>query len=71
MQNMNLFFVILASMGAFQKRVINRTAFYDKLSKGQLNLPQENKIEGSEKVLPYVFIGDEDFAMRNDFLIPF
>ena len=51
--------------------VINRTAFYDKLSKGQLNLPQENKIEGSEKVLPYVFIGDEAFAMRTDFLRPF
>lgn len=51
--------------------VINRTTFYDKLCKGHLNLPQENKIEGSEKVLPYVFIGDEAFAMRTDFLRPF
>ncbi|XP_076056365.1 uncharacterized protein LOC143034318 [Oratosquilla oratoria] len=51
--------------------VLDNTKFYDKLVGGLLCVPVAEKVHNSEKVLPYVFLGDEAFAMRKDFLKPF
>ena len=47
--------------------VIENTDFYDQLLAGELNLPAVNPANG----LPYVFISDEAFALRKDFLKPY
>lgn len=48
--------------------VIDNTLFYEKLLSGNLNLPKkEDNVSG----LDFVFIGDEAFALRTDFLKPF
>ncbi|GFO42859.1 hypothetical protein PoB_006936400 [Plakobranchus ocellatus] len=47
--------------------VIDQTDFYTKLKHGNLQLPQVNSSNG----LPYVFVGDEAFALRPDFLKPY
>lgn len=51
--------------------VIEQTLFYDKLRKGTLSLPTSQPPQKSEVPLPFVFIGDEAFALRKDFLKPF
>ena len=51
--------------------VISNTQFYERLSNGTLNLPEPKKVTKSERVLPYVFVGDEAFALRTDFLKPY
>nr|CAI5859434.1 unnamed protein product [Callosobruchus analis] len=47
--------------------VINNTCFYKALVEGQLKIPAVNERNN----LPYVFIGDEAFALRKDFLKPY
>nr|CAI5847706.1 unnamed protein product [Callosobruchus analis] len=47
--------------------VINNTCFYKALVEGQLKIPAVNEHNN----LPYVFIGDEAFALRKDFLKPY
>lgn len=47
--------------------VIANTDFYKKLCNGSLNLPGDNPDNG----LPYAFISDEAFALREDFLKPY
>lgn len=47
--------------------VIENTLFYDKLINGTLKLPNPCKTNNSNETLPYVFIGDEAFALRNNF----
>lgn len=51
--------------------VINNTIFYRNLKNGTLNIPPSEKLSNSERQLPFVFIGDEAFALRPDFLKPF
>lgn len=51
--------------------VIENTTFYNKLLNGNLSLPSPRKPEGATNELPYVFVGDEAFALRKDFLKPF
>jgi hypothetical protein len=51
--------------------VIENTTFYNKLLNGNLNLPSRRKPEGATNELPYVFVGDEVFALSKDFLKPF
>lgn len=49
--------------------VIRNTDFYQKLMNGTLGLPQPSPVNGI--TLPYVYVGDDAFALRNDFLKPF
>lgn len=49
--------------------VIQNTDFYSSLLQGSLNLPNANAVKGHE--LPYVFVGDDAFCLRSDFLKPF
>lgn len=51
--------------------VIENTLFYEKLRNGTLRLPSGSKTENISEPLPYVFIGDEAFALRDNFLTPF
>ncbi|CAH1993154.1 unnamed protein product [Acanthoscelides obtectus] len=51
--------------------VIAYTQFYKKLKSGSLRLPQPSNPQNSQRELPFVFIGDEAFALRTDFLKPY
>lgn len=51
--------------------VIENTMFYEKLKNHTLKIPLPSNPKDSEKMLPFVFIGDEAFALREDFLKPF
>lgn len=51
--------------------VIENTLFYEKLKNGKLSIPEQANSKNSSGPLPYVFVGDEAFALRSDFLKPF
>lgn len=51
--------------------VINNTDFYDKLVNNTLNIPMKDPRGDLALELPYVFVGDDAFAMRPDVLKPF
>lgn len=50
---------------------IKETNFYEKLINYDCNIPNRSKPRNSSKALPYVFVGDEAFALRPDFMKPF
>ncbi|XP_046975340.1 protein ANTAGONIST OF LIKE HETEROCHROMATIN PROTEIN 1-like [Vanessa cardui] len=50
---------------------IKNTEFYQKLCAHELLIPQPQKCKNSMNDLPFVFIGDEAFALRPDFIKPF
>ena len=41
------------------------------IENGLLNIPQPSKLPRSERILPYVFIGDDAFGLKNHLLKPF
>ena len=47
--------------------VIENTKFYEKRLHEELNLPLSRKPDNSTSGLPYVFVGDEAFALRKDY----
>lgn len=47
--------------------VLENIKFGELLSEEKLNLPEPAKPENSSRFLPFVFIGDEAFALRKDF----
>lgn len=49
---------------------IKNTQFYERLITNGLDIPPPEYVQGSFTDLPYVFIGDEAFALRTDFLKP-
>jgi hypothetical protein len=49
--------------------VLEYTDFYDKLQNECLKIPESSDVKGRK--LPYVFIGDEAFSLRNNFLKPY
>lgn len=51
--------------------VIEQTKFYNKLNNQSLHIPEPEKLNNSNKILNYVFIGDEAFALTPNFLKPF
>lgn len=51
--------------------VLHHTAFHDKLVKNELSLPPPCPPKNSQTPLPFVFIGDEAFSLRKEFLKPF
>jgi hypothetical protein len=68
MQTTNLFAVTLELMVAFQTE---NTKFYEKLVSDHLQLPPLTKPQNGTTDLPYVYMGDEAFTLRQDFLKPF
>lgn len=51
--------------------VLENTIFYDKLTNHTLQIPTPSSIGNNSEQLPFVFIGDEAFSLRRDFLKPF
>lgn len=51
--------------------VITNTQFYEKLTQGSLEIPGPEKPTDSDVVLPYVYVGDEAFSLRPDFMKPY
>lgn len=51
----------------FSGRIINNTKFYEKVNK-DLRIPGPLYISNSNRVLRYVFVDDEVFAMRSDLI---
>jgi len=51
--------------------VLNHTKFYEKLINNDLKIPEPTQLPQSNRVLEYVFVSDEAFAMRSDLLKPY
>ncbi|XP_068242251.1 uncharacterized protein [Palaemon carinicauda] len=51
--------------------VIENTEFGKRLSNGRLNIPDDATPVNSNCILPYVFVGDEAFAPRPNFMKPY
>lgn len=51
--------------------VIRNTEFFKKLNSGQLQIPPPETLFDGVTTLPYVFVGDEAFALRDDFMKPY
>ena len=51
--------------------VLDNTVFGRKLKEENLNIPHESATANSERVLPYVFVGDEAFSLRQDLMKPY
>lgn len=51
--------------------VLQETTFYQKLVHKRLNLPNSTTVEGTNLVLPYVFIGDQAFPLAENLMKPF
>lgn len=51
--------------------VLNHTNFYEKLINNGLQIPEPTQLPQSNRVLEYVFVSDEAFAMRPDLIKPY
>jgi len=51
--------------------VIEKTLFYQMLRDNHLNIPTPTAPQNSSTALSFVFIGDEAFTLRKDFMKPF
>jgi len=51
--------------------VIDNTKFFKNLQSETLNLPRAEKVNSSNRILKYNFVGDEAFSLRPDFLKPY
>lgn len=51
--------------------VITNTKFGQLLEKGELNIPPPKIMPSSNYQLPFVFIGYEAFALKDNFMKPF
>ncbi|CAK1598760.1 unnamed protein product [Parnassius mnemosyne] len=47
------------------------TGFYKKLENNELDLPPPSILPGADISVPYVFLGDSAFALKNNFMKPF
>lgn len=66
---------IFIDVGAYGKEcdsnVFKETAFWKSLVNKTLNLPKPAQLEESNIDLPYIFVGDEAFALHENILRPF
>lgn len=51
--------------------IFKASKFGKQLTEGTLQLPGLARLPGSTKVAPHVFVGDEAFQLRPDFMRPF
>lgn len=51
--------------------VLENTDFFHKLTNNSLNIPNPKEVGPNKRTLPFVFIGDEAFALRQNFLKPY
>lgn len=66
---------LMIDVGSFGKdsdgSVLCNTSFYKRLENGTLKLPSPCNLPNSNQKVPYVFIGDEAFPLRNNIMRPF
>lgn len=63
--------LILANGRISDGGVLANTSFYEKLQSDTLKLPKAQKLAHSDKVLPYVFVGDDAFPLGEHLMKPF
>lgn len=51
--------------------VFRNTSLFQKLEQDTLNIPHPNNLPGRNKPTPYVFVGDEAFALRSNLMKPY
>lgn len=51
--------------------VLLNTKFYEKLENNTLNIPKDERLHNSSRILPYVFVADDAFPLRKDMMKPF
>lgn len=51
--------------------VLLNTKFFEKFANNSLNIPPKEKLNHSSRILPYVFVADDAFALRQDMMKPF
>ena len=51
--------------------VFQNTSFYKKLINNELGFPQESRLPGQDKPMPYVLVADDAFPLLNTILKPF
>lgn len=62
----------IGSKGRFSDGgILADSVFGTKLANNELNLPADRPLEPNGAPLPYVFIGDQAFALRRNFLRPY
>ncbi|KAH7966555.1 hypothetical protein HPB49_017542 [Dermacentor silvarum] len=66
---------ICVDVGAYERQsdggTLSASCFGKSLEKGLLGLPSPKQLPGTNIVAPHVFIGDEAFQLRPDFLRPY
>jgi len=66
---------IMINVGGYGKDsdsgILCNTNFHQRLENGTLKLPIERKLNNSDILAPYVFVGDEAFPLRNYLMRPF
>nr|CAI5826114.1 unnamed protein product [Callosobruchus analis] len=65
----------IIDVGAYGKDsdggVLNSSKFYEEIKNGRCKLPAEEPLPDSNIVAPYVFLGDEPFALTDFLLTPY
>lgn len=51
--------------------VLQNTKFFERLVNDHLNIPKPSRIRNSSRILPYVFVADDVFALREDMVKSF
>ncbi|KAG8311342.1 uncharacterized protein LOC124371719 [Homalodisca vitripennis] len=51
--------------------VFKNTVLYNKIKSKSLNLPNDEPLPGRQKLMPYVFLGDDAFALSKRLMKPF
>lgn len=51
--------------------VFKNTTLYNKIKSRSLSLPKDEKLPGRQKPMPYVFLGDDAFALSKRLMKPF
>lgn len=51
--------------------VFKNSSLFPKLQMGQLKLPPDGQLPSSDKILPYVFLGDSAFALSRHMMKPY
>ncbi|XP_047510278.1 protein ANTAGONIST OF LIKE HETEROCHROMATIN PROTEIN 1-like [Pieris napi] len=67
---------VMVDIGAFGKfsdsSIFQNSVFYERMQKNQLDIPEPQPIsQNSETCMPYVFVGDEAFALSTNMMRPY
>lgn len=70
--NYNFLFVDVGAQGRISDGgILKNTILWQKIQEKSLNIPEPKPLPGREKDLPYVFLGDEAFALHENIMKPY